>query len=156
MLYAPKFARLSREAARKDHDVAALDAAVPTTLRLKDGVYLAPFKAPLPGIEALPDGYDPEGRTRFNVTDKARFLRDLAELIETDGIEKVGNACIGGIDLEWRGGRFDAYKKGGKKLSASDKVSWIVSNKPDIATSMIGQPRDAWVAWYDQNVSTSE
>ena len=166
MFIAPKFARLSADAAKKmtktgtDYDLGKLDAAVKRgDLRFKDNVYLHPIDVPVIGCGTeLPANHNPENRGSFEAKsgDEAldRLHDDVDAVVNSFGLTFVVDAFNNGLDLATRGGVFRDYKRSQRKVSDAEKIGWIAVNRPEEIKA--GRAVQEYVSLYDSIHSESD
>lgn len=150
MFTVPKNARIHESQASEKYSVAEVAA-----MKKESGsnYYAFPFNCPVIGCgNTAPDEYDQTAKARFAQDDEydvSVLAEDVVDLAETHSLRLVVNAINRGIDLELRAKARPTPKA---KMSANDKMAYIIGNHDDEARELIGQDQAVWVKWFDENI----
>ena len=112
-----------------------------------------PFQCPVIGCgETAPDEYDRTAKARFTVDDDydvSQLAEDVVEVAEKHGLKLAVTSFNRGIDLELRAKARPTPKA---KMSANDKMAYIVGNHKETAMKLLGQDASTWTKWFDENI----
>ena len=151
MFTVPKNARIHESQASEKYSVAEIAA-----MKKESGgsnYYAFPFNCPVIGCgDTAPDEYDQTAKARFDQDDDydvSMLAEDVVNLAETHTLKLIVTAINRGVDLELRAKARPTPKA---KMSANDKMAYIVGNHGDAARDLLGQDQAAWVKWFDSNI----